>query len=215
MEILWNKINLPRPPYRSWEISVAEFIGIPWLPDDYVLPENLSNWLNLTWLNDDIEMLSIKKKQKKSIFDLIEVNNSVESSSAIIDNFVIKNSSKEESKSNVCQSAIISHENDLGKPISRISFGKSSCTSTSNNCIKKGKTNIINASKLLNIKTEKDLVRLLKKESFPGFDKLQWNMFQNHLKKFLNRSIKDNIKDTDVPLSKRVIKQILKWINKS
>jgi hypothetical protein len=33
-----------------------KIVGVPWLSDDYVLPENISEWLNLPWLNNDTEM---------------------------------------------------------------------------------------------------------------------------------------------------------------
>lgn len=30
-------------------------VGISWLPDNYILPDNLSEWLDLPWFNEDIE----------------------------------------------------------------------------------------------------------------------------------------------------------------
>ena len=30
-------------------------LGIPWLPEHYILPENLTRWLDLPWINEDIE----------------------------------------------------------------------------------------------------------------------------------------------------------------
>jgi mannitol-1-phosphate/altronate dehydrogenase len=69
------------------------------------------------------------------------------------------------------------------------------------------------ASQLIYIKTEKDLVCLLKADTFPGLDKLQWNMLRKRLKRFLNKAIKDNNEDINEKLFKKVKQKILKMIN--
>ena len=63
-----------------------------------------------------------------------------------------------------------------------------------------------------NVKRKSDLVALLNKESYPGLDKLQWNMIRNKSKRLLNKL--DAISDEAEQLIslERVIKRIQRWI---
>ncbi|XP_054002907.1 uncharacterized protein LOC128889361 isoform X1 [Hylaeus anthracinus] len=71
------------------------------------------------------------------------------------------------------------------------------------------------ARKLLtidNVNNKRDLTELLNKESYPGLDKLQWNMIRNKSKKQLNKldACSDEINQSI--LFKKVIKRIHRWL---
>lgn len=63
-----------------------------------------------------------------------------------------------------------------------------------------------------NVNNKSDLKLLLNKESYPGLDKLQWNIIKNKSKKLLDKLeiCSDEIKQSI--LFKKVIKRIKNWI---
>ena len=77
----------------------------------------------------------------------------------------------------------------------------------------KDKQIIRNEKNTFNIISEKDLVDLLQADSYSGFDKSQWKMFKKRLKKFLLKLTKNNTRNINEALLKKVNCQIQKWIS--
>lgn len=78
---------------------------------------------------------------------------------------------------------------------------------------KKNTQNSEARSNLLDIKSEKDIVHFLKANSCQGFDKLQWNILQKRVKKFVFKITKNNTCDLDEQLVKKVNRRIKKLTN--
>lgn len=88
-------------------------------------------------------------------------------------------------------------------------------TNTDNSNNKKSKKNKIKKTsakcELLNVQSEKDLVKLLKADSYPGYDKLQWKILQKRIKKLLLKLTKNNTSDISDEIIKKVKNRIEIW----
>ena len=67
-------------------------------------------------------------------------------------------------------------------------------------------------SKLLDIKTKKDLVQLLIADSIPGLDKLQWNILRKRIKKLVIKLTKNNTCSVNKQILNKISQRIKKWI---
>lgn len=63
-----------------------------------------------------------------------------------------------------------------------------------------------------NVKIKSDLVTLLNRESYPGLDKLQWNIIRNKGKKLLNKLDTCSTESKQTILLKTITKRIQSWI---
>lgn len=77
--------------------------------------------------------------------------------------------------------------------------------------MKKKKRDPKKVKNLLNVKSEVDLVSLLKSNSLPGLDKLQLNILQKQIKKLLLKLTKNNTRDLDEEMLKKIRRNIKKW----
>ncbi|XP_058792007.1 uncharacterized protein LOC131664722 [Phymastichus coffea] len=203
----------------AWYDSVYKYVkmfqkvGIPWLPDAYVLPENLADWLKLSWI-EDFENFSTKGQWDRSIFDLIEAINTIEPD-CVIETLTAENSS---SKQNPIQAniSVITEDIDYGVPVSREVFGKCNDKSSKNlktkakKRIKKQNHTLYERLQLLNVKCERDIVNFLKADYCPGYDKLQWRILQKRVKKFVIKLTKNNTCDLNDQQIKKVDRRIKK-----
>lgn len=62
------------------------------------------------------------------------------------------------------------------------------------------------------VNNKSDLIVLLNKESYPGLDKLRWNMIRNKSKKLLDKIDVCSNETKQIYLFKKILKRIKKWI---
>lgn len=62
------------------------------------------------------------------------------------------------------------------------------------------------------VNNKSDLIVLLNKESYPGLDKLRWNMIRNKGKKLLDKLDACSNETKQIYLFKKILKRIKKWI---
>lgn len=62
------------------------------------------------------------------------------------------------------------------------------------------------------VNNKSDLIILLNKESYPGLDKLRWNMIRNKNKKLLDKLDVCSNETKQIYLFKKILKRIKKWI---
>ncbi|XP_003425944.1 uncharacterized protein LOC100679572 [Nasonia vitripennis] len=189
-------------------------VGISWLPDNYILPENLAEWLDLPWFNEDMEKLPIKENWDKSIFSLMKANDADEEDLNIANDTIPKNLTAISEDVN-CQNDMdsVQMDVDLGQPISRLAFEETNQEEKRKKPVKvkKKKRNPKKFEKLLQVESEADLVTLLKIDSFPGLDKLQLNILQKQIKKLLLKLTEKNTRNLDEEMLKKIRKGIKKW----
>ncbi|XP_078036450.1 nucleolus and neural progenitor protein [Augochlora pura] len=152
----------------------------------------------------------------------------------------LKNPSPNLQKENTtCNDITIDTDNDAGEIIDRRSFSLKQIKQTSLKVEKYKKTkieedtdstNVIEESAktistnlkkkkrliteltFTNVKNKSELMLLLDKESYPGLDKLQWNMIRNKGKKQLNKLDASSSKADQSILIKKIIKRITQWV---
>ncbi|XP_014213256.1 uncharacterized protein LOC106642867 [Copidosoma floridanum] len=216
----------------TWYDDIYKFaksfkiVGISWLPDKHVLPKKLSKWLNIPWLSENFDTMPLHEENwSDSIFNLIQVNTETEPTEVNSINSAIDKAMKDELKESVMlKSSLTSAEKtkikDLGQSISRKSFEKIQQKSTVNGRRgEKKKTKTDNNTKnekkpaLLDLKSEKDLVSLLTADSFPGLDKLKWNILKKQTKKLILKLTNNNTQEVDKKLCKKVARRIENWIS--
>lgn len=79
--------------------------------------------------------------------------------------------------------------------------------------LEKGKNVTAKRKKVLSVddaKSKSDLLKLLRKESYPGLDKLQWNMIRNKCKKLLGKLEANDTKQSIV--FKKIMKRMKTWM---
>lgn len=62
------------------------------------------------------------------------------------------------------------------------------------------------------VNNKSDLIVLLNKESYPGLDKLRWNIIKNKSKKLLDKLNVCSNETKQIYLFKKILKRIKKWI---
>ncbi|KAJ8669378.1 hypothetical protein QAD02_000637 [Eretmocerus hayati] len=188
-----------------------ESVGIPWLPENYHLPTNLSSWLNVPWINETLENIPIRTNWEKSIFDFIETNSNDEIKIQSMEEKTLQTVQKEKS--------VYEEDFDLGKPVARNTFqetlqaqskeakaGVEKCRQPK----KKTKRDIL---EVFDIKSEKDLVKVLVAESHPTLDKLQWSVIVKRLRKLIMKLTENNTRDLSDKSFKKINRCLKKWTN--
>ncbi|CAD1475786.1 unnamed protein product, partial [Heterotrigona itama] len=239
-------------------LHLFEIVGVPWLPKNYELTDDLKSWL----VPNDYGL-------KNTMFKLITPYDSDED---LVSN--IKNNNKETRSENPVswlgnknisipnEIATVTSNNDIGEIVDRHAFKLGCIQNASTTAEEKQKefTKVVKAKekaanfknshqefcvenlgnefiiekkkknskiklknltkkeiseKLItfdNVNNKSDLKLLLSKESYPGLDKLQWNIIKNKSKKLLDKLeiCSDEIKQS--VLFKKIIERIKNWI---
>ncbi|XP_014295957.2 uncharacterized protein LOC103569720 [Microplitis demolitor] len=179
-----------------------ELVGIQWMPSNYSLPADLKQWLSLSWTDEPIQCLPIDGNSSDSIFSLIKPQDEL-ADEKTDDLSLCENNNSQEQPKEVHENEEISFPaNDVGVPISRESFLS---TPEVKKSLKKSKK--IN---IKNIKTEDDLNLLLNLDSYPGMDKLQWNIMKNTINKKLMKIKKFKKEEKKKLLLEKTIRLIKK-----
>lgn len=247
-------------------LHLFEIVGLPWLPENYELTDDLKSWLLVPWIDESIPSVPNDCGLKNTMFKLITPYDSDEDLASNI-----QDNNKETKSVNAVSClgnknisnkiATVTSNNDTGEIVDRHSFEleciqNASITAEKEHKItnidkakektasfknshrqfyvenlgnefiteKKKKNSKIKIKKLAkkeiseklitfdNINNKSDLKLLLNKESYPGLDKLQWNIIKNKNKKLLDKleNCSDEIKQSI--LFKKVIKRIKNWI---
>ncbi|XP_029046218.1 nucleolus and neural progenitor protein-like [Osmia bicornis bicornis] len=217
---------------KSFNIS-----GVSWLPDNYELPSDLKLWLSVPWIDEPIPSVPSSYGLQSSMFKLIIPHeyDSDEDASFNIQYNTEKTNPENESllveKENVTSSVVPMSENksivpdvDTGEVIDRRTFynlnhqKKDFKTVNDKDTSPKQQKNFRkkkSVEKLLtfdNVKIKSDLVTLLNRESYPGLDKLQWNIIRNKGKKLLNKLDSCSTESKQAVLLKKITKRIQSWI---
>ncbi|XP_015596071.1 uncharacterized protein LOC107268128 [Cephus cinctus] len=204
-------------------------IGVPWIPNNYKLPSNLTVWIAVPWITEEIKSVPMHEKGAETIFNLITPQNDDAEVDLIFDvddlDQIAKPTNclhatmfnKRIDERAVHEEIKIDHSlslmDDIGKPIDRHAF-ESVCIKDKNTLesnpmksvnktkkiLKKQKRSLVSKKektiqimkedtppKIKEIVTETDLIDYLKRDSYPGLDKLQYNIFKKTLRMYLIR----------------------------
>ncbi|XP_012271139.1 uncharacterized protein LOC105694767 [Orussus abietinus] len=259
-------------------LKAFEIVGVPWLPHDYVLPYNLKAWLDVSWIDEELNCIPTHHQQTETIFNLIKVgHNEMEDLKFAVE---LKTNGPEDNvpKLDLLRAEHETNENrcnilqtdDIGQPVSRQGFKldstaektndktllnkssedpssskdtskskfcslpvsckrkKEECTSSckatrrkkfcetveekttavvkekerlqtiSTTNEKEKRTTDVQAHKekmLKNLKSVDDFNNFFSADSYPGLDKLQWNMLKRKTLKSLNKLSKHDLTD--------------------
>lgn len=128
-----------------------------------------------------------RKKSKLRNAEVITVQNETEVSTDIVSPIPVKRRKKlssvghEKSQINLKNSTKAKDRTDLSGDREKLKLVKSKKTSGK---IHGNKTKQLTPE---DIKTRVDLIKFLSKDSYPGLDRLQWNMMTNSIKKFVTK----------------------------
>lgn len=248
-----------------------EFVGLPWLPKDYELTNDLKSWLSVPWIDNPISSIPSNYGLKNTMFKLItpreydsdedlncdiqdynketksentfswvenknaihvsvpsEIKNGVSNDDAgeIVDRHTfnlkyIQNTSIadrkehkiftkiEETKGNTAYIKGSNRESYFDDVRDEFVTKKKKKNSEKNLMVKNTSKGLITFDAVNNIS---DLMILLNKESYPGLDKLKWNMIRNKSKRLLDKlEICSDGSKQSIPL-KKIMKRIKNWI---
>ncbi|XP_017878078.1 uncharacterized protein LOC108623790 [Ceratina calcarata] len=215
-------------------LKLLKVSGLPWLPADHELTSDLKSWLAVPWIDEITPRVPQTYGVKNTMFKLLtprdhdsdedpflDVQDSyrtikLEESSSHVENLDTLNSSVDTQK--------VVPNDDTGETIDRHSFnlnraekkraGNTRDESTSTEVKLKGSTKKRASKEILtfdDVKSKSDLIDLLAKESYPGLDKLQWNMIKKKSKKLLDK-MEARSSGTEQSVLQAAMKRIRKWI---
>ncbi|XP_043527631.1 uncharacterized protein LOC122537987 [Frieseomelitta varia] len=243
-------------------LHLFEIVGLPWLPENYELADDLKSWLLVPWIDESTPSVPNDYGLKNTMFKLITPYDSDEDLAFNNKETKSENTVSSLGNKNISNKiATVISNNDTGEIVDRHAFELECIQNSSITAEKKHKeiTNVDKANekekvanfmnshrqfcvenlgkdfiiekkkknskikikklgkkeKLItfdNINNKSDLKLLLNRTSYPGLDKLQWNVIKNKSKKLLDKleSCSDEIKQSI--LFKKVIKRIKNWI---
>ncbi|KAG7213883.1 hypothetical protein KM043_003090 [Ampulex compressa] len=207
-------------------------IGSEWLSKGDRLPSNLQVWLALPWINEELPEVPNNEKLRGTMFKLITScsdrtkQNSPshfqepKEKSQVVSAFSTKTDGV--SYAEIKKDKVHGQSDDIGELIDRSTAEhRSTRGAPSINKSKYGreghgkKRTVAGSSSSLEIgRTESELTMLLDKDSYPGLDKLQWNIIRKKSRKLLSKLSVCSDKKKQALLFNKAVRQIRHWIRK-
>lgn len=212
-------------------LNLLKVSGLPWLPTDYELAADLKSWLAVPWVNQITPRVPEKYGLRNTMFKLLTPGDhdsdedlDTQGSNKRIELGV--SLEREENRDSMLDKNvdIVVPDDDAGEIIDRRSFNlnrvkeertvdtKDESTKVKLKTSMKKKKGSKGMLTFDDAKNKSDLMDLLSNETYPGLDKLQWNMIRNKSKKLLDKLEARSDGTKQSAIFKAVMKRIRKWI---
>lgn len=221
-------------------LKLFKKVGVNWLPKDQILPVDLKEWLALPWLNEPIPSVPSDEPSRAKMFKLITprtYESDEESVHSVTNNdnlevpdrlFYSQTTATHNPKRDSAEFVI--PVDDTGEIVSRETFelkiageeDRKKCAQNEKHKNVKVKrqpeteeVGELSSHKVLtfnNVHSKSELLTILNQETYPGLDKLRWNMISKKAKKLINRVDACSNENKRSIILKKTIKRIQGWV---